>query len=199
MAGAVEIAFDPRTALLVVDIQNDFADSHGSLYVKGGEAVARSASGLMAEARRAGATIICTQDWHPAVTPHFSEAGGRWPRHCVGGTWGAELHPEMAGCDAVVRKGQGPEDGYSGFGVRDLTTGEDRPTELDGMLRSRSVARVVVIGLALDVCVRATALDAVRLGYETFVIRGATAAVNLRAGDDEEACQEMAGAGVHVV
>lgn len=199
MAPNMGFEFDAETALVVVDVQNDFADPRGSLYVRGGESVVRRAAELMEEARQAGAAIICTQDWHPEVTPHFSDHGGPWPRHCVGGSWGAEFHRELGNCDAVVRKGQGPEDGYSGFGVRDLDTGQDRPTELHPLLRDRAIRRVVVIGLALDVCVRATALDSVRLGYETFVIRDATAAVNLTVGDDETACREMADAGVLVL
>ena len=95
-----------------------------------------------------------------------------------------------------VRKGANGEDGYSGFTMRDATTGEEIPTELDGLLRDRGIERVVVVGLATDYCVKATALDAVRLGYETHVLTDAIAAVDLEPGDGERALEEMAAAGV---
>ena len=115
---------------------------------------------------------MATQDWHPESTPHFAKDGGIWPVHCVGGTWGAELHPDLDAADdaPLVRKGANGEDGYSGFTMRDPTTGETMPTELDGLLRERDIERVVVVGLATDYCVKATALDAARLGFATTVL-----------------------------
>ena len=191
-------AFDERTALVVVDVQNDFADPGGGLYVAGGEEVVPVVNDLIAAARRAGAFVAYTQDWHPASTPHFDKDGGVWPVHCVQGTWGAELHPDLVVDGPVVRKGANGEDGYSGFTMRDVSTGEDVPTDLDRLLAERGAERVVVAGLAHDVCVKATALDAVRLGYDTVVPRAATRAVNLHPGDDERADDEMAAAGVRL-
>src|SRR5690606_3085519 len=109
-------------------------------------------------ARDAGALVVYTQDWHPPDTPHFAERGGTWPVHCVRDTWGAELHAALdVPDDAVtVRKGTGEADGYSGFTVRDLTTDADVRTDLDPMLRARGTERVVVVGIAPDVCVKAT-------------------------------------------
>jgi len=98
-----------------------------------------------------------------------------------------------------VRKGSNGEDGYSGFTMRDPRTGEERPTELEGLLRSHGVARVVVCGLATDYCVRATVLDALRLGFETTVLADAVAAVDLAVGDGDRALDEMRAAGASVV
>jgi nicotinamidase/pyrazinamidase len=116
----------------------------------------------------------------------------------VADTWGAQLHPDLAapGDAPLIRKGANGEDGYSGFTMRDPTTGEETPTELDGLLREREIAQVVVVGLATDYCVSATALDAARLGYTTAVLTDAIAAVDLQAGDGERALQAMRDAGV---
>jgi nicotinamidase/pyrazinamidase len=192
----VTIPLDERTAVIVVDVQNDFADPRGSLYVAEGERTIPVINRLVAEARRAGATVVYTQDWHPAVTPHFADYGGLWPVHCVQGTWGAEPHPDLDFDGDVVRTGAGGEDGYSGFFHRDLTTGEDVPTALRGLLEERGVERLVVVGLATDYCVKETALDARRLGYETTVLLDAIRPVERVAGDDERARAEMAAAGV---
>ncbi|HEX5397358.1 MAG TPA: isochorismatase family protein, partial [Candidatus Limnocylindria bacterium] len=137
-----------------------------------------------------------TQDWHPEMTPHFARDGGIWPVHCVAGTWGAELHPSLRVEGERIRKGIGGEDGYSGFTVRDPVSGDETPTELEAMLRRHDVQRVVVCGLATDYCVRATALDAVRLGFETSLLADAIAAVNLEPEDGERAIAEMASAGI---
>lgn len=190
--------YDASTALIVVDVQNDFADPAGSLSVKGGDAVVPVINGEIEMAASAGATIVATQDWHPESTPHFQKDGGIWPVHCVGGTWGAELHPELRLPDGAprVRKGSNGEDGYSGFTMRDPTTGEEMPTELDGLLRDKGIDRVVVVGLATDYCVSATALDASRLGYETSLLTDAVAAVDLQPGDGDRALEAMRDAGV---
>src|SRR5919106_6655864 len=109
--------YDASTALIVVDVQNDFADPSGSLYVTDGQAVVETANHEIERARAAGALIVYTQDWHPESTPHFQKDGGIWPVHCVRETWGAELHPGLAAPDGAprVRKGSNGEDGYSGF------------------------------------------------------------------------------------
>ena len=190
--------YDDKTALLVIDVQNDFADPDGSLAVRGAEAVVAKINIEIAMAASAGATVVATQDWHPESTPHFQKDGGVWPVHCVADTWGAELHPDLDIPDDAprVRKGANGEDGYSGFTMRDPTTGEETPTELDGRLRERGIERVVVMGLATDYCVQATVLDAARLGYGTAVLTDACAPVNLRPGDGERAEQTMRDAGV---
>ena len=190
--------YGPTTALIVVDVQNDFADPDGSLTVAGAGAVVAAVNREVLAALAGGATVIATQDWHPDVTPHFAKDGGPWPVHCVGGTWGAELDPGLELPDSAprVRKGANGEDGYSGFTMRDPRTGATSPTELDGLLRAANIESVVVVGLATDYCVKATALDAIHLGYQAAVISDAIAAVDVDPGDGERALDELAAAGV---
>ena len=188
--------YDSRTSLIVVDFQNDFAAPAGSLSVSGGLSILPTINAEIAAATAVGATVVYTQDWHPESTPHFARDGGIWPVHCVGGTWGAELHPELIVDGPRVRKGANGEDGYSGFTMRDPVTGDTTPTELEGLLRERDVSRVIVCGLATDYCVKATALDGVRLGFETVLLVDAVRAVNLAPGDGDRAIDEMTAAGV---
>jgi nicotinamidase/pyrazinamidase len=189
------VDLDGRTALIVVDMQNDFADPGGSLYVAGGDGIIPAVNQHVAKARAQGALVAYTQDWHPPETPHFVPWGGTWPVHCVRDTWGAALHPDLDVEGPVVRKGTGGEDGYSGFTARD-DEGVDHATGLADLLRERGIERVVVVGLAQDVCVKATALDARRLGFATTVDLAATRAVNVHPGDEARANDEMAAAGV---
>ncbi|MPZ52509.1 MAG: isochorismatase family protein, partial [Acidimicrobiia bacterium] len=179
--------YGPNTGLVVVDCQNDFADPEGSLSVDGGEEVVAACNREIEAATAAGASVVYTQDWHPESTPHFEKDGGIWPVHCVADTWGASFHPDLVVSGPSVRKGQNGEDGYSGFTMRDPETGVETPTELNDRLREGDVTDVVVVGLALDYCVKATALDAVKNGYETSVVLGATAAVDLEGGDGDRA------------
>jgi nicotinamidase/pyrazinamidase len=190
-------SWDDRTALVVVDVQNDFADPGGSLSVADAATILPRINDAIAKAIRAGAAVVLTQDWHPESTPHFAKDGGIWPVHCVAETWGAELHPGLHAPATAprIRKGVNGEDGYSGFTMRDPLTKETIPTELDGLLRERGVERVVVCGLATDYCVNATALDAIALGYEAWFLEDAVAAVNLRPGDEERAKDAMVDAG----
>ena len=186
----------PTTALIVVDVQNDFADPAGSLYVRGGEDVVAVANAHIEAALRAGARVLYTQDWHPPRTPHFVTDGGIWPVHCVAETWGANLHPDLLIRGPVVRKGSHGEDGYSGFTMRDPETGETRPTELADLLREAGVGELVVCGLATDYCVKATALDARALGWATTLLASGTRAVDMQPGDGDRALDEIRGAGV---
>jgi nicotinamidase/pyrazinamidase len=191
--------YDAATALIVVDLQNDFADPAGGLSVAGGTTIVPRINAEIEDARAAGAAVFYTQDWHPASTPHFEKDGGIWPVHCVAGTWGAEFHPDLILDGPVVRKGVNGEDGYSGFTMRDPETGETEPTELEGLLRERNITKVFVCGLATDYCVNATAIDATRLGFDTHVLAHLCMPVNLRAGDDQRAIEQMQDAGVQVV
>jgi nicotinamidase/pyrazinamidase len=174
-------------ALIVVDVQNDFCPG-GALAVPGGDAVVEPINRLAS----GSSFVVATRDWHPADHGSFAEQGGRWPVHCVAGTPGAELH---AGIDtslvgAVIDKGQARDrEGYSGF----------EGTELERLLRGRGVDSVDVTGLALDYCVKATALDARRAGFDVTVHRGATRAVEVQPGDGEGAVAELRAAGVEVV
>lgn len=187
--------YDERTALVVVDLQNDFADPAGSLYVTEGEQIIPLANREIERATAAGALVAYTQDWHPEKTPHFMKDGGIWPVHCVGGTWGAELHPKLEVMGEVIRKGTQGEDGYSGFTVRDAATGEHAPTPLPELLRDRGIERVVILGLATDYCVKETALDALELGFETILLREGVRAVDLETGDGARALEAVEAAG----
>jgi nicotinamidase/pyrazinamidase len=190
-----EVHYDAATALLVVDVQNAFADPGGGLYVRDGESVVTLANEQVTAAQNAGATVVYTQDWHPASTPHFEKDGGIWPVHCVADTWGAELHPNLLVHGPVVRKGTSGEDGYSGFSVRDPVTGAAAPTQLQSLL-DPSIQRLVVVGLAGDYCVKETALDGVRLDYVVEVPLALTRFVELEDGDAGRAVEEMRSAGV---
>lgn len=190
--------YRPGIALVVVDVQNDFADPEGSLYVSGAEAAVERVVEEVRSADEAGAPVLYTADWHPERTPHFDTDGGTWPVHCVAETWGSRFHPALPVVGPVVRKGVDGGDGYSGFSVRDPESGEEHATELERLLRERDVDHVVVTGIATDVCVVATVADARRLGFEVTVLADATAAVELDEGDTARALERMRASGATV-
>lgn len=190
--------YSPANALIVVDVQNDFADPNGSLYVAGGEETVPFINEQVAAATESGATVAYTRDWHPESTPHFAKDGGIWPVHCVGDTWGSEFHPDLVVEGLGIKKGTGGEDGYSGFTVRDPITGEETPTGLETLLRERGISSVIVVGLATDYCVKETALDSARLGFATTLLADGIRSVNLSPGDGARAVADMVGNGVSV-
>jgi nicotinamidase/pyrazinamidase len=187
--------YDPSTALVIVDVQNDFADPAGSLHVRGGEQVVPLINAEIELAQAAGAQVFYTQDWHPESTPHFAKDGGIWPVHCVIDSWGAQLHQALNVAGPIVRKGSNGEDGYSGFSMRDPASGATQPTELAGLLAAAEITRLVVAGLATDYCVKATVLDARSHGYPTTVLERAIRAVDLEPGDGERAIEAMLAGG----
>jgi nicotinamidase/pyrazinamidase len=177
-------------ALVIVDVQNDFCPG-GSLAVAGGDRVAAALTVIAREFADRGAKVFATQDWHPAGHSSFKDRGGPWPPHCVQGTRGAEFHPmlKLPAGTAIVRKGSDPDvDAYSGF----------LDSDLERLLKGVGVRRVFVAGIATDYCVLNTVLDARRLGFPTWVLGDAIAAVNARPGDGEEAIGKMQAAGVRV-
>jgi nicotinamidase/pyrazinamidase len=191
--------YDEKTALLVVDVQNDFADPGGSLYVEGGEKVVAAVNDEIERARAGGAHIVYTLDWHPHATPHFERDGGVWPVHCVHDSWGAQPHPKLTFIEApVVRKGSDGKDGYSAFSVRDPRSLETDDTQLERILRELGVEKVAIAGLATDYCVKESALDALKRGFDTTVLSSAIAAVNLEPGDGDRALTEVTKAGAHL-
>lgn len=193
--------YDFRTALLVVDVQHDFADPVGNLYVRGAEEIVPVANAEIAAAVDAGADVIYTQDWHPASTPHFEKDGGVWPVHCVHDTWGAAFHESLRveASAPVIRKGTGGEDGYSAFSVRDPRSGEAWETTLGTELRERLIKRLVVCGLTTDYCVVETVSDARARHLDVDVLTSAIRAVDLRDGDGERAIQRMRDVGAVLV
>ena len=188
---------EQTTALLVVDVQNDFASREGSLYVAGAESAVPYINSAIEQALENGNAIFYTQDWHPAVTPHFARDGGVWPVHCVQDTVGAAFHADLKVVPGapIIRKGTGGEDGYSAFTVRDPLSGDPTATELGRLLQEQGVKRVVIAGLATDYCVKESALDARQLGFEVTVLMQGIRPVDLRPGDWERALQAMREAG----
>ncbi|HSS59393.1 MAG TPA: nicotinamidase [Solirubrobacteraceae bacterium] len=176
-------------ALIIVDYQNDFARPDGALSVPAGEEVADRINALAASGDYE--LVVATRDWHPPDHGSFDAQGGIWPVHCVQGTPGAELHPELdtGPIDAIVDKGQDPQtEGYSAFDA----------TSLAETLRARGVESVTVVGLATDYCVKNTALDALREGFAVRVDRAGVRGVDVAPGDSERALDELAAAGATV-
>jgi nicotinamidase/pyrazinamidase len=196
-------------ALIIVDVQNDFLPG-GALAVPQGDEVIEPINRLAA----AFPILVVTQDWHPENHASFAanhpdkqpgdivvldEIEQRlWPVHCVQDTPGAELHPDLQYQRQahVVRKGTDPQvDSYSGF----FDNQRRRATGLSDLLRQQGVSKVYIVGLATDYCVKFTALDAVQLGFKTYVIPEACRGVNLQPDDSEKALQEMQDAGVELL
>jgi nicotinamidase/pyrazinamidase len=194
------VTYDEHTALVVVDVQNDFADPAGGLYVAGGEVVVPLIDVEVRRARSGGALVVYTQDWHPENTPHFLKDGGLWPVHCVHDTWGAAFHPGLGpATGAVIRKGADGKDGYSGFSVRDPLSGEREDTILHETLAAADIERLVVCGLATDYCVAETVMDARMLGYPVKVLGDAVRAVDREPGDGDRAIARMRDAGAELL
>ncbi len=195
--------------LIVIDIQNDFLPG-GALAVQSGDTIIAPVNALM----RKYDLVVATQDWHPANHGSFApnhpgnavgetiELAGMqqilWPAHCVRGTRGAEIAGsiESGRFDAVFRKGCDPEvDSYSGF----FDNQRRQDTGLADWLSSRDIAEIGIVGLALDDCVKFTALDAIDLGLRAYLHTQACRAVNLEAEDDERAIAELQAAGVRII
>jgi len=184
-----------QDALVIVDLQNDFCPG-GALGVSGGDQIIPVLNRLIAEFDRAGSPVIATRDWHPPRTAHFNTQGGQWPPHCIQGTHGAEFHHDLAlGENAVVvsKGAQENADSYSAFEAVDA---EGVP--LPELLRDRGVTRLLIGGLATDYCVKHTALDALREGFEVIVLEDAVRGVNLQPGDARQALAELKRAGAEV-
>jgi nicotinamidase/pyrazinamidase len=193
-------AYDDRTSLLVVDVQNDFADPRGSLSVRGGHEIVPVVNAEVTRARAGDATIVYTQDWHPPHTPHFAQDGGIWPVHCVQDSWGAAFHPRLDVIDEnLVRKGSDGRDGYSGFSVRDPESGDVDDTVLHEILQANGAERLVICGLATDYCVVETVLDARMRGYPVEVLAEGIRAVEREPGDGGRAIARMRDAGAELV
>ena len=194
--------------LLVIDVQNDFC-SGGALAVSDGDAVVPVVNRLTERFEH----VVLTQDWHPSGHSSFatSHPGAApfatismpygeqtlWPDHCVQGTPGAALHPQLTTVRAelVIRKGFRPEiDSYSAFYENDRCT----PTGLAGYLRERGLQRIFLAGLATDYCVYYSAMDARRLGFAAVLIEAGCRAIDL-AGSLDAAWAGMAAAGVQRV
>ena len=176
-----------RAALVIIDVQNDFT-AGGALEVPGGNEVIEPLNRLA----RMYDIVFATRDWHPPDHHSFESEGGPWPVHCVQGTEGAQLHPDLdrSGLDEVIDKGQ--ERGLDGYSAFENTGFEQR-------LRELGIDSLTVGGLAANICVRSTALDARSRGFEVKLATDATRGVDIENGDTERAIAEMQAAGVHCV
>jgi nicotinamidase/pyrazinamidase len=189
----MSIAIDPdRDALVIVDVQNDFCPG-GALAVPEGDRVVGVLNAYAERFAAAGAPVFASRDWHPAVTRHFKAHGGAWPPHCVQGTPGAAFHPALVlpPGTGVVSKGADPDtDAYSCF---QADTADGLP--FAAALGEHGVRRLFVGGLATDYCVKATALDALKDGFEVVVLADAVRAVDVAPGDGDRALAAMRAAG----
>ncbi len=180
------LAIHPATdALILVDVQNDFCPG-GALPVADGDQVVGPLNAAM---RAAEWLTVATRDWHPADHCSFKPYGGQWPTHCVAGTPGAALHSglDRSRVQVVVSKATARDrETYSGF----------EGTGLAGLLRERGIRRVFVGGLATDYCVKATALDARKAGFQVVLLEDAVRGVEVTAGDGARALDAMRAAGI---
>lgn len=179
-----------KTALIVVDVQNDFCPG-GALPVSAGDSVVSILNRYADLFVRSNAPIYATRDWHPENHLSFKERGGPWPPHCVQGTEGAEFHPRLTlPINAtIISKGTDPDrEAYSGFQGTDLTE----------RLKRRRIERLFVGGLATDYCVKSTVLDALKAGFETVLLEDASRGVEVQPGDSEKAVEEMKKKGASV-
>jgi len=176
-----------RPALLVVDVQRDFCPG-GALAVKSGDEVIPGLNLVIEAFERRRLPIFFTRDWHPVDHLSFRGRGGIWPPHCVQGTLGAELHPNLRipATAAIISKGtSGDAEAYSGF----------QGTDLEERLRGLGVDQIFLGGLATDYCVRESTLDALKAGFSVTVIEDCIRPVNAKPGDGDGALADMRRAG----
>lgn len=180
---------NPKQALIVVDVQNDFCPG-GTLAVAHGDEVVQPLNEQIDEFLERGAPVYKSRDWHTPTTKHFEAYGGTWPVHCVQNTKGAEFHPALRDDPRinVISKGLGDTDCYSAFDE----------TDLGAQLRQQGVEEVIVGGLATDYCVKNTVLDALKHGFKVKALTNAMRAVDLQPGDGERAIEEMRAAGAEI-
>lgn len=186
----------PTTALLVVDVQNDFCPG-GALAVPEGDRVVPVINRVAAAVAAAGGAVFASRDWHPERSPHFADHGGTWPRHCVQNSEGAALHPALVlppGAVLVTKGDRADSEGYDAF---EGHTTDGQP--FDAALRARGIRTLLVAGLATDYCVKASVLGARARGLDVAVLEDAVEAVNLQPGDADRALEAMREAGATIV
>lgn len=187
-----------KKALIVVDTQNDFCPG-GALAVPHGDEVIEPINQLVERFIRDGQIVIYTKDHHPADHASFkvNDPNGIWPPHCVQNTQGWEFHPDLKVEGKTFYKAfLTEEDSYSGFGGH--IEADMKSQSLEDYLRTQGVEEVVVVGLALDYCVKSTAIDAHKLGFKSMVVLDGTRAVNVNPDDGDKAVEEMKGMGITV-
>lgn len=176
-------------ALIVVDVQVDFCPG-GSLSVPGGNEIVSVVNQLVKLFEKRGGLVVFSRDWHPKNHVSFKDQGGPWPVHCVQNTKGAEFHPELYIPDSAIivsKATEASKEAYSAF--------DD--TELAETLKEAGVKRIFLCGLATDVCVKSTAIDAVKLGYEVYVAEDASRGITKEGV--EKSLEEMKKAGINII
>jgi nicotinamidase/pyrazinamidase len=179
----MKIKLREKDALIIVDLQNDFCPG-GALAVPEGDKIVPVLNAYIERFSNSKSLIVATRDWHPENHISFVEQGGIWPKHCVQNTKGAEFHPDLKlpSDSVIVSKATEPDkEAYSGFDG----------TNLEKLLKGKGVTRLFVGGLATDYCVRATVLDALRLGFCVFLLLDGIKGVNVQPEDSERAIVEM--------
>ncbi len=185
-----------KTALILVDVQNDFCPG-GALAVPGGDRVVEPLNRAATAFAVAGQPVFATRDWHPPQTRHFQPHGGLWPVHCVEGSAGAAFHPDLrlpAGTILLFKGIDENQDGYSAFDGVDETG-----TAFSQLLAEHGIDHLCIGGLATDYCVRTTVLDARKRGLTVTVLSDAVAGVDLQPGDSERALAEMRATGARML
>jgi nicotinamidase/pyrazinamidase len=191
MTHAKEIAME-GSALLIVDVQNDFCPG-GSLAVPDGDAVVPVLNRYIALFQAKGRPILASRDWHPAQTTHFRAYGGIWPPHCVQQTEGAAFHPDLQLPPQAVILSKGMDPARDAYSVFQAVTAAGTPCH--DYLQQTGINHLFVGGLATDYCVKASVLDARQLGLAVTLLTDGIRGVNLQPDDAERAMAEMTGAG----
>jgi nicotinamidase/pyrazinamidase len=184
-----------KSALLIVDVQNDFCPG-GALAVPEGDRVVPVVNDLAARFAAADLPVLATRDWHPPDTIHFVTRGGPWPEHCLANSEGAAFHPDLRlpGGTELITTGSDPDThGYSAFEGQ-TSSGE----ALADALERLGVGRLVVAGLATDYCVKESVLDARRRGLDVVVVADGVRGVDVHPGDSTRALEEMTAAGAEI-
>lgn len=178
-------------ALIIVDMQNDFCPG-GALPVPDGDKIIPIINKYIEFFKKKNFLIVATRDWHPPDHISFKNYGGIWPPHCIRGTKGAEFHPELklpSNTIIISKATEKDKEAYSGF----------EGTELDKILKNKGIKEVYICGLATDYCVKHTALDAIKLGYKTYILTDAVKGVNVNPGDSEKALKELKEKGAFLI
>lgn len=187
---------DKGSALLIVDVQNDFCPG-GSLAVPGGDEIIPAINRYIRLFQEKRLPVLASRDWHPQETVHFKTCGGAWPVHCLQGSEGARFHPDLKLPDNVIvlSKGMNPErdDEYSDFHA--VT---ENGVPFPEFLKEQGINRLYVSGIATDYCVKATVLDALNHGFNVTLLADALRGVDLNPGDSAKAMEEMVAAGAAV-
>lgn len=174
-------------ALIIIDMQRDFMPG-GALPVPEGDKIIPTIEELIKKFEQRGALIVATRDWHPPNHISFKEQGGPWPRHCVQNTEGAEIVVSLPKDAIIISKADKPDkEAYSGF----------EGTELAEILKEKGVKRVYICGVATEYCVKATALDALKHGFEVYLIKDAVKGIKRE--DEEKALKELEEKGAKII